>query len=94
MLAGLDDPYTYYFDPEEYASLVETTSGEYSGVGMVLMMNGLLPTVVSVFEGSPAAEAGIKGATSCSLLPGPARRGLLSCRWSRTSRVRRAARYS
>ncbi len=76
MLAGLDDPYTYYFDPEEYASLVETTSGEYSGVGMVLMMNGLLPTVVSVFEGSPAAEAGIKGGDIVLAVAGSSTQGL------------------
>ena len=60
MLAGLDDPYTVYYDPEEYADLIEKTQGAYSGVGMVLMMNGRLPTVVSVFEGSPAAQADIR----------------------------------
>ncbi len=60
MLAGLDDPYTVYYDPSEYADLIEETSGSYSGVGMVLMMDGRLATVVSVFEGSPAAAADIQ----------------------------------
>ena len=60
MLAGLGDPYTVYYDPEEYADLIEETSGSYSGVGMVLMMNDRLPTVVSVFEGSPASEVDIQ----------------------------------
>ncbi len=60
MLAGLGDPYTVYYDPQEYADLIEETSGSYSGVGMVLMMNDRLPTVVSVFEGSPASEADIQ----------------------------------
>lgn len=60
MLAGLGDPYTSYFDPDEYADYVEATSGEYSGVGMVLMMNEQLVTVVSVFEGSPAAAAQLR----------------------------------
>jgi carboxyl-terminal processing protease len=60
LLAGLDDPYTVYYDPDEYADLIEESSGSYSGVGMVLMMDGRLPTVVSVFEGSPAAEAAIE----------------------------------
>jgi carboxyl-terminal processing protease len=60
MLGSLNDPYTVYYTPKEYNDLVEETSGSYSGVGMVLMMNGLLPTVVSVFDGSPAAEADIQ----------------------------------
>jgi carboxyl-terminal processing protease len=60
MLASLDDPYTVYYTPQEYQDLIEQTSGSYSGVGMVLMMNGPVPTVVSVFEGSPAADAGIE----------------------------------
>jgi carboxyl-terminal processing protease len=60
MLASLDDPYTVYYTPQEYQDLIEQTSGSYSGVGLVLMMNGQVPTVVSVFEGSPAADAGIE----------------------------------
>jgi carboxyl-terminal processing protease len=60
MLGSLNDPYTVYYTPKEYNDLIEETSGSYSGVGMVLMMNGLLPTVVSVFDGSPAAEADIQ----------------------------------
>lgn len=60
MLASLDDPYTVYYTPQEFADLMEETSGSYSGVGMVLMMNDRLPTVVSVFEGSPAAAAGVE----------------------------------
>jgi len=60
MLAALDDPYTVYYDPDEYAELIEETTGEYSGVGMVLMLNDRLVTVVSVFEGSPAAQADIQ----------------------------------
>lgn len=51
MLSSLNDPYTVYFTPKEYNDLIEETSGSYSGVGMVLMMDGLLPTVVSVFDG-------------------------------------------
>ncbi len=60
MLSSLNDPYTVYFTPDEYNDLIEETSGSYSGVGMVLMMDGLLPTVVSVFDDSPAAEADIE----------------------------------
>ena len=47
-------------DPEEYADFLESTSGSYSGVGMTVQMKDRLVTVVSVFEGTPAANAGIQ----------------------------------
>ncbi len=59
MVAGLDDPYTVYMDPEEYAAFQEHTSGSYSGVGMTVEMKDGLVTIVSTFKGSPAEEAGI-----------------------------------
>ncbi len=60
MVAGLDDPYTVYMDPEEYASFIEDASGSYSGVGMVLEMKDGLITIVSTFKDSPAQLAGIR----------------------------------
>jgi carboxyl-terminal processing protease len=60
MLAGLDDPYTVYMDPEEYASWKEQTSGSYSGVGIVVVFKDHLVTAAAVFEDSPAAAAGIQ----------------------------------
>jgi carboxyl-terminal processing protease len=60
LVAGLDDPYTVYMDPEQYASFMEQTSGSYSGVGMVVEMSDQAVTIVSTFKGSPAAEAGIE----------------------------------
>jgi carboxyl-terminal processing protease len=60
MVAGLSDPYTVYFDPEEYASFQEQTSGSYSGVGMTVEMKDRLVTIVSTFKGSPANLAGIR----------------------------------
>jgi carboxyl-terminal processing protease len=60
MLAGLGDPYTVYMDPEEYASWKDVTSGSYSGVGIVVQLKDHMVTAASVFEGSPAAGAGIQ----------------------------------
>ena len=39
MLAGLDDPYTVYYTPEEYSSLTEETSGVYCGIGVLVSKN-------------------------------------------------------
>lgn len=61
MLAGLEDPYTVYYTPEEYESLTEETEGVYCGIGALVSQNvetGLV-TVLRVFRGSPAEEAGL-----------------------------------
>ena len=62
MLAGLGDPYTIYYTPEEYESLTEETEGVYCGIGVLVSQNlssGLI-TALRVFQGSPAEEAGMK----------------------------------
>lgn len=61
MLYGLDDPYTVYYTADEYEKLMEDTSGEYCGIGVMVSQNastGVI-TVSKVFEGTPGAEAGI-----------------------------------
>ena len=62
MMAGLGDVYTNYYTPEEYASFMESSNGSYSGIGAMLSQdyNTGIITVVKVFKGSPAAEAGVQ----------------------------------
>lgn len=61
-LKGLNDPYTRFLDPDQFASMQIDTSGELTGVGITLGMdqetNELV--VISPIEGSPADRAGIK----------------------------------
>jgi carboxyl-terminal processing protease len=59
LVDSLNDPYTYFFTPEETEDLEIDLSGEFSGVGMeVGMRNGDL-TVITPLKGSPAESAGI-----------------------------------
>jgi carboxyl-terminal processing protease len=59
MLKALDDPYTAFLNADETQRLREQTEGEYSGIGAALeKKNGAL-VITRVFEGSPAAEAGL-----------------------------------
>lgn len=61
-LSGLDDPYSVYYDEENTKKLIESTSGEYEGIGTLLSQNretGLI-TLGRVYEGSPAEKAGLK----------------------------------
>lgn len=62
LLEGLDDPYSVYYTPEEYKELMESASGNYCGIGVVVGQNadtGII-TVVRTFKGAPGEEAGIK----------------------------------
>ena len=60
MMASLEDPYTFYYTPEEMEAEFETSEGIYHGVGMLVQMTeegGL--RVVRVFRDSPAEKAGL-----------------------------------
>lgn len=62
MMYGLDDPYTVYYTADEYEKLMEDTSGEYCGIGVMVSQSyvtGVI-TISKVFEGTPGAEAGIQ----------------------------------
>ena len=62
MMNGLGDPYTTYYTKEEYKALNEETDGQYSGIGAVVNQNPTtkIITIVKVFAGSPAAQAGMQ----------------------------------
>ncbi|MEN9215604.1 MAG: S41 family peptidase, partial [Gloeomargarita sp. DG_1_6_bins_138] len=61
MLDKLNDPYTRFMDPQQFANLRVDTSGELTGVGIQLAQedktNRLV--VVAPIEDTPAARAGI-----------------------------------
>ncbi len=62
IVAALGDPYSEYYTEEEYESLMESTSGEYNGIGVSISQkeeNGEI-TIATVFDDTPAKEAGIQ----------------------------------
>lgn len=62
LLYGLDDPYTFYYDPEAFAKMWEEDEGEYAGIGIQIMADYTtgLCTVTRVFLDSPALAVGIQ----------------------------------
>lgn len=62
MVASLEDPYSVYYTPEEFAALMETTSGSYCGIGTTVSQNmsTKIITVVQPFLDSPAYRAGLQ----------------------------------
>ena len=62
LLAGLQDPYTFYYTPEAWKKMKEDDEGEYAGVGILISSNyktGVC-TISRVFRGSPAEAAGVQ----------------------------------
>ena len=57
---SLEDPFSHYLTPKEASQFNESVSGEFEGVGMNVEQDRRGLKVLRVFEGSPAAEAGIK----------------------------------
>ncbi len=62
MVNALPDPYSAYLDPEEYKEFLQSTAGNYSGIGVLVKeakdRKGIL--IVKVFPGSPAEKVGLK----------------------------------
>jgi len=69
MVSSLD-PYSAYLDGEEYDEVKISSSGEYSGVGIEVSMEDDQVVVVSPFEGSPAAAAGIRSGDVIATIDG------------------------
>ena len=62
VMEGLHDPYSVYYTKSEYEDMMIDSTGNYAGSGAVLSKNietGAV-TVVSVYEGTPAENAGLQ----------------------------------
>ena len=59
--SGLGDPYTVYYNEEQTRDLLESTTGEYSGIGATLLQNYQTRqvTIGNIYKDSPAEEAGL-----------------------------------
>jgi len=60
IVESLDDPYSHYLTPKEADALNESVSGHFEGVGMNVEQNKRGLKVLRVFDGAPAARAGIR----------------------------------
>jgi carboxyl-terminal processing protease len=59
MISSLD-PHSAFLLPESYKDLQIETSGQFSGIGIVITMQDNVVTVISPIDGTPAYKAGIK----------------------------------
>jgi carboxyl-terminal processing protease len=68
----LNDPYTRFLDPQEYAEISDQTAGEISGVGLELQRDDASRAiyVTSVLQNSPAAASGLQAGDRILLVDG------------------------
>lgn len=60
-ISSLEDPYSTYYTKEEYATLMESSSGVYCGIGAIVSQDaktGII-TIVKPYSTGPAYRAGI-----------------------------------
>ncbi len=60
MVQSLGDPFTIYFDPDQYKRLQQQYRGRYTGIGIYLSFGTGYPVITGTVPGSPAAGAGLK----------------------------------
>ena len=61
-VAGLDEPYTVYYNEEETTALFESTSGEFGGVGITIMQDvtTMQMTFSTIHKDCPGVAAGFR----------------------------------
>ncbi len=60
MIDVVKDPHTDFLDKSEYSSLLESTKGEFGGIGATIGKRGDQITVISPLEGTPAYRSGLQ----------------------------------
>ena len=60
LVNSLGDPFTIYFDSEQYRRLQQSYQGKYTGIGIYLSFGSAYPVITGTVPGSPAASAGLK----------------------------------
>jgi carboxyl-terminal processing protease len=60
LVASLGDPYSAYYDPDQYKRLQEAYAGRFSGIGIYVNFGSGYPLITGTIPGSPAANAGLE----------------------------------
>jgi carboxyl-terminal processing protease len=57
---SLDDRFSNYFSPKDYADFNEVTGGQFEGVGMTVEQDPKGLRIISVYKNTPASRGGLK----------------------------------
>ncbi|MCL4472390.1 MAG: S41 family peptidase [Actinobacteria bacterium] len=72
MVSSVNDPYTTYFNPDDFQMFNEHSSGQFTGIGVLMEQKDGQLRVVQVFDNSPAQEAGIQAGDVIVVVDGQA----------------------
>jgi carboxyl-terminal processing protease len=75
---SLDDRFSNYFSPSEYQKFQQATNGRFEGVGMTVEEVDRGLRVISVYDGSPAANGGLRPGDTITAVNGRPIKGLSS----------------
>ncbi|MBR1942854.1 S41 family peptidase [bacterium] len=76
MLASLNDPYTRFLDPKEFAEETNSIKGSLKGIGTQIAIKDGKLVVVAPIENSPAEKAGIKSDDEILEINGESTKGI------------------
>jgi len=78
LIASLGDPFSAYYDPDQYKKLQDQYQGRYSGIGIYVSFGASYPTITGTVPGSPAATGGLLAGDQIIKVDGKDVKGLTS----------------
>ena len=76
MIASLNDPYTKFLDPKEFAEETSSIKGSLKGIGIQIAVKDGKLTVIAPIEDTPAEKAGLKADDEILEIDGRSTKGI------------------
>ena len=76
MIASLNDPYTKFLDPKEFAEEKSSIKGSLKGIGIQIAVKDGKLTVIAPIEDTPAEKAGLKADDEILEIDGKSTKGI------------------
>lgn len=76
MIASLNDPYTKFLDPKEFAEETSSIKGSLKGIGIQIGVKDGKLTVIAPIENTPAEKAGLKADDEILEIDGKSTKGI------------------
>lgn len=76
MVASLNDPYTKFLDPKEFAEETSSIKGSLKGIGIQIAVKEGKLTVIAPIEDTPAEKAGLKADDEILEIDGKSTKGI------------------
>lgn len=76
MVASLNDPYTKFLDPKEFAEETSSIKGSLKGIGIQIAVKDGKLTVIAPLEDTPAEKAGLKADDEILEIDGKSTKGI------------------